>query len=81
MLIVGADIRMRDRITTDITISKRVDNLVDREVDAAGPPKPHPKSVLNNVINSDGTSKKRQIVESDDDSDDDVPLVHAPDEP
>jgi hypothetical protein len=45
-------------------------------VDAAGTPKPHPKSLVNKAMNSDGkVAKKKKIMVSDDDSDDDVPLV------
>jgi hypothetical protein len=62
------------RIATAATIPKRVDVLVDREVDAAGPAKPHPKSVVNKAVNSDAKKPKR-IIMSDEDSDDDVPLV------
>jgi hypothetical protein len=57
------------------TISKRVDDLVDREVDATGTPKPHPKSVVNKTEYSEPATKKKRIVVSDDDSDDDAPLV------
>jgi hypothetical protein len=56
-------------------ISKRVDDLVGREVDAAGTPKRHPKSVVNKAVNSKVPVRKIRIVESDDESDDDVPLV------
>jgi len=50
---------------------------VDREVDSKGTPKPHPKSLVNKAVNSDGGVKKKRIVMSDDDesSEDDVPLV------
>lgn len=63
---------------TDKTIPRRVDDLVDREVDAKGRPKPHPKSLVNKAMNGDGatTKKKRIIISDDDDSDDDVPLVY-----
>jgi len=62
---------------TDKTISKRVDDLVDREVDAAGTPKPHPKSVVNKAINNDVTKKKplRIVMSDEESSEDDVPLV------
>ena len=69
---------MKDRVMTDKKIPKRVDDLVDREVDASGTPKPHPRSVMNKAMNGDGaaTKKKRIIVSDDEDSDDDdVPLV------
>ena len=50
--------------------------MVDREVDARGTPRPHPKSVVNQAVNSDGAVKKKRIVESESESDDDdVPLV------
>jgi hypothetical protein len=52
-----------------------VDDLVDREVDAAGTPKPHPKSVVNKAEYSEHASKKKRIVVSDDESDEDAPLV------
>ena len=76
---VDADIPVKDRVMTDKKIPKRVDDLVDREVDATGTPKPHPKSVVNKAMNGDGVAKKnkRIIVSDDDDSDDDVPLVCA----
>jgi len=76
---VDADIPVKDRVMTDKKIPKRVDDLVDREVDATGTPKPHPKSVVNKAMNGDGAAKKnkRIIVSDDDDSDDDVPLVCA----
>jgi hypothetical protein len=64
---------LKNRITTNQVISKRVDSLVDREVDTAGTPKTHPK-YENKAMNSDGAGKKR-IAMSDDESDDDVPLV------
>jgi hypothetical protein len=48
---------------------------VDREVDAAGTPKPHPKSLVKKAVPSDATTKKKRIIMSDDESDDDVPLV------
>lgn len=68
---LDADIPVKQRITANQVISKRVDDLVDRKVDAAGTGKPHPKAV-----NSDkGVPKKKRIVVSDGDSDDDVPLV------
>jgi hypothetical protein len=67
---------VKNRIATNKVISKRVDDLVDREVDAAGTPKPHPKSLVNKAVNSDGkVAKKKKIMVSDDDSGDDVPLV------
>jgi hypothetical protein len=73
---VDADIPVKNRIATNKVIPKRVDDLVDREVDAAGTPKPHPKSLVNKAVNSDGkVAKKKRIMVSDDDSDDDVPLV------
>jgi hypothetical protein len=68
---------VKKRIATDKVISKRVDDLVDREVDAAGTPKPHPKSLVNKAVHSDGAAtKKKRIMVSDDDSDEDVPLVY-----
>lgn len=49
---------------------------MDREVDATETPKFHPKSVVNKALNSDiGGPKKKRILVSDDESDDDVPLV------
>jgi len=78
--VLDADIPVRDRTMTDKTIPRRVDDLVDREVDAKGTPKPHPKSLVNKAMNGDGAApkKKRIIISDDDDSDDDVPLVHLP---
>jgi hypothetical protein len=79
VLIADAGIPVKQRIATADKIPKRVDNLVDREVDAAGTPKPHPKSVVNRALNSDvATKKPKRIMMSDDDSDDDVPLAKRP---
>jgi len=75
--VVDADIPVKDRIATEKKISKRVDDLVDREVDAAGTPKPHPKSVVNKAEYSELATKKKRIVVSDEESDDDAPLVHS----
>jgi len=76
LMVLEADIPVKERISTNHVISKRVDDLVNREVDAAGTPKPHPKSLVNKVVNSDNlVPKKKRIVISDDDSDDDIPLV------
>ena len=57
-----------------------MDDLVDREVDSKGTPKPHPKSVVNKALNSErsaGVVKKKRIMidDDDDDSEDDIPLV------
>jgi len=77
--VVDADIPVKDRVMTKKTISKRVDDLVDREVDATGTPKPYPKSVVNKALNSDPIKKKKRIVVSDDESsENDVPLVNYP---
>jgi hypothetical protein len=73
-----ADIPLKNRVTTSTTISKKVDDLVDREVDAKGTPKPHPKSVVNKALNSEAPKKRRIVESSDDDSDDDVPLAKRP---
>ena len=75
--VIDADIPVKDRIATEKKISKRVDDLVDREVDAAGTPKPHPKSVVNKAEYSELATKKKRIVVSDEESDDDAPLVHS----
>lgn len=72
---IDADIPLKQRATAKKTISRRVDGLVDREVDAAGTPKPNPKSVVNKAEYSELASKKKRIVVSDDESDDDAPLV------
>jgi hypothetical protein len=69
---------VKKRIATENKISKRVDDLVDREVDASGTPKPHPKSVVNKAEYSELPTKKKRIVVSDEESDDDVPLVFPP---
>lgn len=71
---------MKERAITQKVIPKRVDDLVDREVDAAGTPKPHPKSLVKKTLASNGEKHKpRRIIASDDDSDDDdVPLVRSP---
>ena len=79
---LDADIPVRNRIATkDTKVPKRIDDLVDREVDAKGTPKPHPKSLVNKALNSEASGnaavKKRRIVVTDDeDSEDDIPLVY-----
>src|SRR5271167_4881805 len=74
---LDADIPVKKRIATENKISRRVDDLVDREVDAAGTPKPYPKSVVNKAEYSELAIKKKRIVVSDEESDDDAPLVHS----
>jgi hypothetical protein len=74
-LMLDSNIPVKNRPTTNQLISKSVDDLVDREVDSARTPKLNPKSTVNKSLNSDGTSKKKRIIMSDDESEDDVPLV------
>ena len=69
---LDADIPVKQRNIMNHVVSKRVDDLVDREVDVAGTP----MSLVNKAVNSaNGVPKKKRIVVSDDDDDDDVPLV------
>ena len=76
---IDANIPVKERAMTDKTTPKRVDDLVDRKVDATGTPNPHPNSVLSKAKNTDAavTKKKRIVVSDDDDSSDDVPLVYS----
>jgi hypothetical protein len=80
LIYLDANIPVKKRIATnEDKVSKRIDDLVDREVDSKGTPKPHPKSIVNTALNTEagnGVAKKKRIVVTDDeDSEDDIPLV------
>ena len=77
LILVDTDTRANQRIGTDKSSSKTVGNHVDREVDAPATSRPPTKSPVNKSGNSDHNrvAKNKRIAISDDESDDDVPLV------
>lgn len=65
----------RNLVTKDKTISKGANGFVDGKVDASGASKRSSKPTPSKAVNSAAATKQKRIVDSDDESDDDVPLV------